>query len=78
MWPEDQEVIHLPTLAGYFTTLTHLPALSSIEVLKDSVAKGVERGLFAYALGDGNKKEFDTICFKDIGAFLSEYDVVGS
>ena len=78
LWPEDQEVIHVPTLAGYFTTLTHLPALSSIEVLKDSIAKGVERGLFAYALGDGNKKEFDTICFKDKGAFLSEYDVIDS
>lgn len=78
LWPDNQDVLHVPTLASYFTTLTHLPAISSIDVLKDSISKGVERGIFAYALGDGDKKEFDTICFRDIGASVSEFDVIDS
>ena len=63
LWPEDQAAIHLPTLAGYFTTLTHLPALMDLHVLCRSVAEGVRRRLFAYALGDADKREFDTILF---------------
>jgi predicted AAA+ superfamily ATPase len=65
LWPEDQDVIHVPTLAAYFTTLTHLPAISSSEVLPECIRKGVQRDLFAYALGDGQKKQFDTILFKE-------------
>src|SRR5215510_1207782 len=47
------------------TQLTHLPRLSGGQVLPDCFAKGVQRGLFAYALGDGDHKKFDTICFND-------------
>jgi hypothetical protein len=65
LWPEDQDVLHVPTLAGYFTTLTHLPALTNAQVLLNSIAWGVDRGLFAYALGDGPAKEFDTIHFRE-------------
>jgi predicted AAA+ superfamily ATPase len=65
LWPQDQEMINVNTLADYFTQLTHLPMLLGIGVLPDCFAKGVQRGLFAYALGDGEKKEFDTILFND-------------
>jgi hypothetical protein len=34
-------------------------------VLPECLAKGVQRGLFGYALGDGEKKKFDTIYFHD-------------
>ena len=65
LWPEDQEMINVRTLADYFTQLTHLPRLHGPQVLPDCFAKGVQRGLFAYALGDGEKKKFDTIFFND-------------
>ena len=65
LWPEDQEVINVRTLADYFTQLTHLPRLHGAQVLPECFAKGVQRGLFAYALGDGEKKKFDTIYFGD-------------
>jgi predicted AAA+ superfamily ATPase len=65
LWPDDQELINVRTLADYFTQLTHLPRLSGSQVLPDCFAKGVQRGLFAYALGDGDSKKFDTIYFND-------------
>ena len=63
LWPQDQEAVNVRTLAEYFTQLTHLPMLLGHGVLPDCFAKGVQRGLFAYALGDGEKKQFDTIRF---------------
>jgi hypothetical protein len=63
LWPEDQEVVNVKTLADYFTQLTHLPRLGNSTVLPACLSKGVQRGLFAYALGDGEKKQFDTILF---------------
>ena len=65
LWPQDQEMVNVRTLADYFTQLTHLPMLLDAGVLPDCFAKGVQRGLFAYALGDGEKKQFDTILFND-------------
>lgn len=65
LWPEDQEVINVRTLADYFTQLTHLPRLHGAQVLPECLAKGVQRGLFGYALGDGEKRKFDTIYFGD-------------
>jgi hypothetical protein len=65
LWPADQEVVNVKVLADYFTQLTHLPRLKGPDVLPDCLSKGVHRGLFAYALGDGEKKEFDTIYFND-------------
>jgi hypothetical protein len=58
-------MINVRTLADYFTQLTHLPMLLGTGVLPDCFAKGLQRGLFAYALGDGEKKQFDTILFHD-------------
>jgi predicted AAA+ superfamily ATPase len=70
LWPDDQEVLNVKTLANYFTQLTHLPRLANTTAIPDCLAKGVQRGLFAYALGDGEKKVFDTILFnkKTVGA----------
>jgi hypothetical protein len=65
LWPDDQEVLNVRTLADYFTQLTHLPRLHGTQVLPDCLAKGVQRGLFAYALGDGEQQAFDTILFND-------------
>ena len=53
LWPQDQEVVNVRTLADYFTQLTHLPRLHGPQVLPDCLAKGMQRGLFGYALGDG-------------------------
>lgn len=60
LWPEDQDVINVKTLADYFTQLTHLPRLNGPHVLPECLSKGVQRGLFVYALGNGEQKEFDT------------------
>jgi hypothetical protein len=65
LWPDDQELIKVRTLADYFTQLTHLPRLQGEQVLPECFAKGVQRSLFAYALGDGDHKKFDTIYFND-------------
>jgi predicted AAA+ superfamily ATPase len=65
LWPQDQEMVNVRTLADYFAQLTHLPMLLGSGVLPDCFAKGVQRGLFAYALGDGEKKQFDTILHND-------------
>ena len=65
LWPQDQEMVNVNRLAGFFTQLTHLPMLLGAGVLPDCFAKGVQRGLFAYALGDGDKKQFDTFYFND-------------
>jgi hypothetical protein len=65
LWPDDQEVLHVRTLADYFTQLTHLPRLNGAQVLPDCLAQGVQRGLFAFALGDGEQRAFDTIYFND-------------
>jgi len=75
LWPEDQDVINVKTLADYFTQLTHLPRLGSAAVLPDCLSKGVHRSLFAYALGDGEKKEFDTILFNDKSVSPSDCEV---
>ncbi len=60
LWPADQDVINVKMLADYFTQLTHLPRLNNAQVLPDCLAKGVHRGLFVYATGDGEAKQFDT------------------
>lgn len=65
LWPAEKEAINVKALADYFTQLTHLPRLLNTSVIPECVAKGVQRGLFAYALGDAENKEFDTILFND-------------
>jgi hypothetical protein len=75
LWPDDQEVINVKTLADYFTQLTHLPRLASANVLPDCLSKGVHRALFGYALGDGEKRKFDTIYFNDKGVTAEDCEV---
>jgi len=65
LWPEDQEILNVRALADYFTQLTHLPMLFGSNVLPDCLARGVQRKLFAYALGDGENRKFDTIQFNE-------------
>ena len=78
LWPEDQEMVNVRTLADYFTQLTHLPMLLSSGVLPDCLARGVQRGLFAYALGDGEKKKFDTILFNNPHASPDQCEITES
>lgn len=78
LWSQDQEALNVRTLADYFTQLTHLPMLLGGNVLPDCLAWGVQRGLFAYALGDGEKREFDTIRFDDAKVTASQCNVTES
>jgi hypothetical protein len=76
LWPDDQEVINARTLADYFTQLTHLPRLNGAHVLQDCLAKGAHRGLFAYALGDGEQQAFDTISFNDKSITAHDCEII--
>jgi predicted AAA+ superfamily ATPase len=78
LWPDDQETVNVRVLADYFTQLTHLPRLLNSEVLPECISKGVQRGLFAYALGDGEKRQFDTILFADKQATTGQCEVTDS
>src|SRR5262249_30849504 len=78
LWPADQETVNVRTLADYFTQLTHLPMLLGASVLPECLAKGVQRSLFAYALGDAAKKQFDTIRFNDPTANADRCEITDS
>ena len=60
-----ESMVNVNTLAGHFTRLTHLPMIAGTGVLQKSIAKGVGRGLSAYALGDGEATQFDSISFRE-------------
>ena len=78
LWPDDQELVNVKTLADYFAQLTHLPRLLNADVLPETLAKGVQRGLFGYALGDGDKRQFDTIYYNDKGTTASDCEIIDS
>lgn len=78
LWPADQETINVKALADYFTQLTHLPRLLNGNVIPECLAKGVHRALFAYALGNADKKEFDTILFSDSSVAGDQCEVTDS
>ncbi|MBV8676948.1 MAG: hypothetical protein JO355_07235, partial [Planctomycetaceae bacterium] len=78
LWPEDQEVVNVRTLADYFPQLTHLPMLQGGNVLPECLSSGVQRGLFAYALGDGEKRVFDAIRFNDKMATAAQCEITES
>jgi hypothetical protein len=61
LWAPEEEQINLATLWDYFCRFPYLPMLSGSEALQQTIAWGVQRGLFAYALGHG--ETFDTIHF---------------
>jgi hypothetical protein len=61
LWPAEEERINVATLWDYFCRFPYLPMLTGPEALQQTLAWGVQRGLFAYALGDG--EAFDTVRF---------------
>jgi hypothetical protein len=78
LWPDDQELINVKILADYFTQLTHLPMLLNANVLPDCLAKGVQRGLFGYALGNGETRQFDTIYFNNKSVIANDCEIIDS
>jgi hypothetical protein len=60
LWPEGKDALRVADLWDYFVRYTHLPMLSDQAVLTAAVLEGLERGLFGYGLGDGEKLDFDT------------------
>jgi hypothetical protein len=71
-------MVNVRTLADYFTQLTHLPRLLGPDVLPACLAQGVHRGLFGYALGDGEKKQFDTIYYKNKSVAATDCQIIES
>ncbi len=63
LWPAEDETINVATLWDYFCRFPYLPMLTGEEALQQTIAWGVQRGLFAYALGDGQR--FDTIYLRE-------------
>lgn len=63
LWPAEDENINVITLWDYFCRFPYLPMLTGPEALQQTIAWGVQRGLFAYALGDGTT--FDTLYFRE-------------
>ncbi|MFW6097672.1 MAG: ATP-binding protein [Chloroflexota bacterium] len=63
LWAEDDDRLAVSTLWDYFCRFPYLPMLSGPEALQQTLSWGVQRGLFAYALGDG--ESFDTIRFQE-------------
>jgi len=63
LWPAEDERLGVATLWDYFCRFPYLPMLSGPEALQQTIAWGVQRGLFAYALGDG--EAFDTVYFHE-------------
>ncbi len=63
LWKAEDETINVATLWDYFCRFPYLPILTGPEALQQTIAWGVQRGLFAYALGDGAR--FDTIHWRE-------------
>ena len=63
LWPADEDRINVATLWDYFCRFPYLPMLTGPDALQQTIAWGVQRSLFAYALGDG--ASFDTIRFEE-------------
>lgn len=63
IWPEGQEAVNVAELWDHFARYDYLPKLAGSHVLQDTIAWGVDRGLFAYCLGDAAELNFDTIYF---------------
>ncbi len=61
LWPADKEYINTQVLWDTFARYDYLPMLATPEVLQDTIAWGVSRGLFAYCTGNPDSSQFDTI-----------------
>ncbi len=51
VWPDEEPVLSLKALPGYFRNFTHLPILRDDDVLKQSIVDGVRAGHFALCEG---------------------------
>ncbi len=69
LWSEKNS-LNIKTLNEYFAQYTNLPILANENVLKLCISDGVNRGLFAYAMGDG--KRFEKPIIKN---YLSETNI---
>ena len=65
IWPEEEPLLKVDRLRDYFARYDYLPILAGDDVLSQTIAFGVQRGLFAYGLGDGDNLEFDTVYFNE-------------
>jgi hypothetical protein len=65
IWPEEKPLLKVEQLRDYFARYDYLPILAGDDVLSQTIAFGVQRGLFAYGLGDGENLEFDTLYFNE-------------
>ncbi len=63
LWPAEDDRINVEVLWDYFCRFPYLPMLTGPAALQQTIAWGVQRGLFAYALGDG--ETFDTIHLRE-------------
>jgi hypothetical protein len=61
LWPDDRFVLNVKELRDCFARYTHLPMLENDKVFIESLARGVERGIFGLGFGDGEK--FDKIYY---------------
>jgi hypothetical protein len=64
LWPEGQAQVNVAKLWDYFARYGYLPILAGREVLQETIAWGVQRGLFAYCLGEP-PDAYDTIHVDD-------------
>ncbi len=57
LWPSDQAAVRTQDLWAAFARYDYLPMLASQKVLQDTIAWGVQRGLFGYATGSPQKPD---------------------
>ena len=57
LWPADQDAVKTQDLWDAFARYDYLPMLASPHVLQDTIAEGVQRGLFGYATGSPAKPD---------------------
>lgn len=57
LWPADQSAVKTQDLWDAFARYDYLPMLASQKVLQDTIAWGVQRGLFGYATGSPQKPD---------------------
>lgn len=57
LWPADQDTVKTQDLWDAFARYDYLPMLASQHVLQDTIAWGVQRGLFGYATGSPQKPD---------------------
>ena len=57
LWPADQDAVKTQDLWDAFSRYDYLPMLASPKVLQETIAWGVQRGLFGYATGSPQKPD---------------------